>query len=68
MTFDLQMVDTLKTPSDNDTCVLMTLLCYVKQIFEYFPPFLAFKPEMTPLMTFDPYPCTPYKAQSNDSS
>ncbi len=29
MTTDLQMVDTLKTPSDNNAGVLMMSLCYV---------------------------------------
>ncbi len=29
MTFDFKMVDTLETPSDNNTGVLMTSLCYV---------------------------------------
>ncbi len=28
-TFDLQMVDILKTPGGNNACMLLTLLCYV---------------------------------------
>ena len=51
MTFDLQKVDTLETPSGGITCVLMKSFCYFickdSDFFEYFAQFLAFKPEMT---------------------
>ena len=55
MTFDLQMVDTLKT-SSND----VTLLGYLQrqQIFEYFPQFLhGFQTRNDPLN--DPWPLIP---------
>ncbi len=49
MTFDIQMVDTLRTPSGNNACVLMASLCYI--ICKYSDFLNNFK--FWPFLTFD---------------
>ena len=75
MTFDPKTVGTLKTPTSNDACVLVTSLCYVickdNEIFEYFHNFWL-SICLSPLITFDALAisilCAPTKVNSHDQT